>query len=70
MHDCYDKDARRQLALEYTQRLADDMRRSRPLAPVAAGPAHFLGIRELLQRAAHIGRGKDLDPAIPFYTPK
>ena len=70
MHDCYDTDARRQLALDHAQRLADDMRRSRPLAPVAGDPARFLGIRELLQRAAHIGRGKDLDPAIPFYTPK
>ena len=70
MHDCYDTDARRQLALEHAQRLADDMRRSRPLTPVAAGPAHFVGIRELLQRAAHIGRGKELEPAVPSYTPK
>jgi hypothetical protein len=70
MHDCYDTDARRQLALDHAKRLADDMRRSRPLRPVATGPGHFVGIRELLQRAAHIGRGKDLEPAVPSYTPK
>jgi len=70
MHDCYDTDARRQLATEHAQRLAEDMRRSRPFAPDESDPAHLAAIRALLQWAAHLGRSKELERPIPSYTPK
>jgi hypothetical protein len=70
MHDCYDTDARRQLAAEHVGRLAEYMRSSRPLAADESDSAHLAAIRALLRRAAHLGRSTEPERPIPSYTPK
>jgi hypothetical protein len=63
----YDNEARRQLAREHAERLADDMRRSRPPAPNEAGYSGRAGIGELLRRAARYRHTEEPEPRIPAH---
>jgi hypothetical protein len=63
----YDNELRRQLSREHTERLANDMRRSRRLTPVEAGFPSRPSLGELLRRAARLGRVKGAEHHIPAY---
>jgi hypothetical protein len=60
----YDNEARRLFAREHTDRLADDMRRSRPLTPNGAGLSGRSRIGELLRRAAHFRHTEEPEPRV------
>jgi hypothetical protein len=60
----YDNDARRLLAREHAERLADDMRRSRPLAPNEAGYSGRSHIGDLLRRAVRYRHTEEPEPRI------
>ncbi len=60
----YDNEARRLFAREHAERLADDMRRSRPLTANEAGYAGRSGISELLRRAARYRNTEEPEPRI------
>ena len=61
----YDNEARRLFAREHAERLADDMRRSRPLTPNEAGYSGRSRIGDLLRRAAHHRHTEEPEPRIP-----
>jgi hypothetical protein len=60
----YDNEARRLFAREHGERLADDMRRSRPLVPNEAGYSGRSRIAELLRRATHFRQSEEPEPRI------
>jgi hypothetical protein len=60
----YDNEARRLFAREHTDRLADDMRRSRPFTPNGAGLSGRSRIGELLRRAAHFRHTEEPEPRV------
>jgi hypothetical protein len=64
----YDTEARRLFAREHAERMADDMRRSRPLMPNEAGYSRRIG--ELLRRASRYRRTEELEPASLPTTPR
>ena len=55
----YDNDARRQFAREHTERLADDMRRTRPLTLNGVAYSGRSGIGALLRRAARYRQAEE-----------
>jgi hypothetical protein len=60
----YDNEARRLFAREHRERLAEDMRRSRPLTPNEAGSSGRSRIGELLRRAAPNRHAEEPEPRI------
>jgi hypothetical protein len=60
----YDNEARRLFAREHAERLADDMRCSRPLTPNEASYSGRSRISELLRRAAHHRPTEEPEPRI------
>jgi hypothetical protein len=60
----YDNEARRLFAREHTERLADDVRRTRPLTPNEADYTGRSRIGEFLRRAAHYRHNEEPEPRI------
>lgn len=63
----YDNETRRLFAREHAERLADDMRRSRPLTPNVAGYSGWSRIGDLLRRAAHNRHTEEPEPRFPAH---
>jgi hypothetical protein len=61
-----DSDSRVQLAREYAERLAEEMRRSRCLTPDKTGEPGHLRLAKLLRRVARRGRVSERE-GIPTY---
>lgn len=63
----YDNEARRLLARERGERLADDMRRSRPLMASEADYSGRARLGEFLRRAARHRHTEEPEPRIPAH---
>jgi hypothetical protein len=61
-----DSDSRLQLAREHAERLAEEMRRSRPRTPGMAGQPVRASLAKLLRRVAQRGRVREPE-RIPRY---